>query len=331
MTFRFFHLPREIRDRIYCHLRTVGSFSLERYDGDVIKASIDVKVSPLHLLVSKQFKNEFVAVVFSGATLALGPTSLYQEKRHVLPALIIDNVKTCKVDFFVPYGVHKVQKEVRLNTICDADVFLDLPIEEGERIGDVLDFDDDQDEEGEDFEDVSEPETEWEDTVEGLDFSDCEDADVGQTTPAPAWLFRRLSQLRALQSVELIVTSGEPMPAREDDGPADTLQLIATELKDLLRVPLLSKLDARRVVVKDYGFHDTKFAGVQRCGIWTAESGWRIPEEVQAAGLELGTDECTGWRCGDPTCLGIGSKHPYPRKWFKTPQQVERELGKQRE
>ncbi|KXT01615.1 hypothetical protein AC578_8013 [Pseudocercospora eumusae] len=333
MTFGFFHLPREVRDRIYSNLRSVGSFSLELFefdDAETIKAAIDVKPSTLHLLVSKRFKSEYVAVVISGATLAFGPTpAIHPRKIPVLAKLILDNVKKCKVDLFIPYKAHKVQKEAQLNTICDPDVFLDLPFEDEERIGKFLNYEDDSDEEGKDAEGLSNSEIEWEDAAKVLDFSDGEDElkdlDEEQNTLIPDWIFRLLFKLRALQSVELVVTSGEPMPTCQAVSPADSLQLMAAEMKDLLRVPFLSKLEARRVVVEDYGFYDTKFAGVQRCGIWTLESGWKSPEEVgmiEGRELELVTNECPGWSCGDPTCLGVGNKHPYPRKWVKTPQEL---------
>lgn len=321
MPFSFFHLPREVRDRIYCNLRIVGTSPIERQDHDddeVIKAAIDIKPDISHLTVSKRFKNEYVAMVFSNATLALGSiSSIHPQKTPVLPNLILDHVKTCKINLFIPYEAHKLQKEVQLNTICNSDMFLDLPIEGGEPIADILDLDDDLYEEREDVEDLSDSEIEWEDAAEELDSSDVEeeqeDFNEEQNALTPDWLFHFLSKLRVLQSVELVVTSGEPMPASKSDGPADDLQLIAAELKDLLRAPFLAKLEARRVVVEEYGFHDTKFAGVQPCGVWTAEFGWKIPEEVgvlRGGELELPVKECPGWRCGDPTCLGAGNKHP---------------------
>ena len=138
MPFSFFHLPLEVRDRIYSNLRTVGTFSVECSEDDddeTIKATINVKPSTSHLSVSKRFKNEYIATVFSGATLAFGLTSsIHPPKTPVLPILVCDNVKTCKIDLLIPYEAHKVQKEAQLNAICDPDMFLDLPFEEGERI-----------------------------------------------------------------------------------------------------------------------------------------------------------------------------------------------------
>ncbi|KAF7198475.1 hypothetical protein HII31_00214 [Pseudocercospora fuligena] len=339
MTFSFFHLPREVRDRIYCNLRIAGALSFGRNDGDedeAIKAAIDIKPSTSLLLVSKRFKNEYIATVFSGATVTFGPTSsIHPPKAPVLPNLILDTVTKCKVDLFIPYEAHKVQKEVQLNTICDPDVFLDLPIEEGERLDGILDFDDESYEEAGDVADPSDSEIEWKDSAEELSFSDgeeeLENLDEEDKILAPEWLFRLLSKLRALQSVELIVTSGKPTHLSQSNDPADALQLITAEMQGLLQVPLLSKLEARGVVVEDYGFHDTKFSGVRRCGIWTAAFGWKIPEQlgvIKGSDQELLLNECPGWRCGDPTCLGAGNKYPSPRKWFKTPQEVEKVAGK---
>ncbi|KXT08876.1 hypothetical protein AC579_4671 [Pseudocercospora musae] len=320
MTFNFFHLPREVRDRIYHNLRITGSCPVKRHehDGDeTVKAAIDVKPCTSHLLVSKWFKTEYVVIVFSGATFSIGSAFIHQQKAPVLPSLIIENVNICKINLFIPYDAHKVQEEAQLNTICDQDVFLDLPFEEGERIGNFLCFDDDQYDEGEDHEELSDSEIEWKHAAEELASWDGEeeldDLDEHQNTLAPDWLLSLLFEFRALESIELVVTSGEPMPASQADGPADSLQLIAAEMKDLLRVPFLSKLEARRIFIQDYGFHDTKFAGVTRCGIWTAECGWKTSEEVgvvREGELELPVNECPGWKCGDSTCLGARNKHP---------------------